>query len=600
LGLNPAGWHITLLIFRFLAAYTFWLILNQIWKEAQTKNTIVALLFLIYPAFLLQPMSVMFALHWAMYFVYMLSIWVMLRAVQNPRYFVVLITLSLILEMVHLLMLEYFVGVELLRPFFLWMLLRQKPLKARFVQVFKISAPFLLILGVYIVFRLSFSDIFSYDRNAPVILLQLLDAPFKTIGYLIQFMFQDFSEILITSWYSTIEPSLFQFTRRSNLLIWFSVAFLTAVFWVYFTKLENPKKAETQSNEWAKGMIFLGILSLLAGLLPGWAVGKTVHETNPLWNDRFAMASMFGAGMVWTGSIFLLFRKHSHILLTLGLMVSLAMGANLRKTIFYKHSWEKQEKFYWQLYWRAPALEKNTALIADSEFLSYMGVYPTSFAINTLYQNNKQASDPSYWVYIWGVHLPTWDSFRAGEDLEFYKYASKFEGNTLDNLAMLFEPEKLQCLWILRPEDQINRSLPEITYQYLPTSNLDRIQAESLQAPPEAIFGKEPQPNRCYYYEKADLARQFEDWEKVTALWNEAESLDLLPYSGVEYVPFIEAFAHTGDWEKAKTLTLHANRISDRMPIFLCDVWLNLDYENAPNDLIEKLSERLSCEALLQ
>jgi hypothetical protein len=134
----------------------------------------------------------------------------------------------------------------------------------------------------------------------------------------------------------------------------------------------------------------------------------------------------------------------------------------------------------------------------------------------------------------------------------------------------------------------------------LPTSNLDRIQAESLQAPPEAIFGKEPQPNRCYYYEKADLARQFEDWEKVTALWNEAESLDLLPYSGVEYVPFIEAFAHTGDWEKAKTLTLHANRISDRMPIFLCDVWLNLDYENAPNDLIEKLSERLSCEALLQ
>lgn len=599
LGVAPIGWHITLLFFRFLTALTFWLILNQIWTEAQAKNAIVALLFLIYPAFLLQPMSVMFALHWTMYFVFMLSVLIMLKAVQRPRYFVALMTISLVLEMAHLLMLEYFVGLELLRPLFLLMLLRKKEFRERIGQVLKISAPFLLVAGIYIPFRLSFNTIFDYDRNSPVILLRLLDAPLKTIGYLIQVMFQDFTEILITAWYNTIEPSLFYFSQRSNLLIWVGVVLFTGLFWVYFRKLEPSQHDVNQANDWAKGMLILGFLSLLAGVLPGWAVGKTVHETNPLWNDRFAMASMFGAAMSWVGAVFLLLRKRSHILLMLGFMVSVAIGANLRTAITYKQSWEKQEKFYWQLYWRAPALEEDTALVADSEFLYYMGVYPASFAINTLYQNNTPASDPDYWLYVAGEHLPPWDNFRAGEPLEFNKYASKFEGNTLDTLAMLFEPEKLQCLWILRPEDQINRSFPEVTYQYLSTSNLDRVQADSLYAPSEAIFGREPQDDRCYYYEKADLARQLEDWDAVTAIWTEAERLDLLPYSGVEYVPFIEAFAHTGDWESAKTLTLRANRITERMSPYLCEIWQGLDYQEAPLGTRQNLAERLSCDVLL-
>ena len=599
LGTRPVAWQVTALIFRFFVVLTFWGVLNQIWGESYKRNAIVAAMFLIYPVFMLQPMSVMFALHWTMYLVYMLSLLLMLKAAQSPRYFVVLMGVALLLEVFHLLIMEYFVGIEFLRPIFLFMLLRKMPSKTRLLRTLKLSTPFLLITLLYIIFRSSFSTLFAHDRNAPVVLFRLFEEPFSTIGFLIQALFQDFSEILITSWYGTIEPSLFSFTQRANLLIWLGVLLFSGFFWAYFSVLSPHNEDKKETENWAKGLMVLGLFGVLFGVAPGWAVEKTVHGSNPLWNDRFAMASMFGAAMFWVGLIFFLFKKNSHILLVLGLMISLSIGANLRSGVNYKQSWEKQQKFYWQLYWRAPAIEKDTAIIADSEFVSYMGVYPVSFAINTLYQNTTDITEANYWLYVAGEHLPKWEEYRAGADLSFHKYDSDFQGYSLDNLPILFEPEKLQCLWILQPEDQANRSLPGITYEYLPVSDLDRIQANSLVFPSETIFGKEPAHNRCYFYEKAALAHQLKDWGKVVSLWNEAEKQDLLPYNGVEYIPFIEAFARTGDWDKAKVLTLQANRITERMSPYLCDVWLNLDYQDAPDDLLENLSNRLSCASLI-
>ena len=599
LGTKPITWQVAALFFRFLIVLSFWGVLNQIWKEAYKRNAIVASLFLIYPVFLLQPMSVMFALHWTMYLVYMLSLLLMLKAAQNSRYFIALMGLALVLELFHLVMMEYFVGIEFLRPIFLFMLLRKMPLKNRLLRTLKLSLPFLLITLLYIIFRSSFSTIFSHDRNIPVVLFRLLEEPLPTIGYLVQVLFQDFSEILITSWYGTIEPVLFSFKKRYDLLIWLGVLLFSGFFWAYFSVLSPHNEDKKETENWAKGLMVLGLFGVLFGVAPGWAVGKTVHGSNPLWNDRFAMASMFGAAMFWVGLIFFLLKKNSHILLVLGLMVSLAIGANLRSALNYKQSWDKQQKFYWQLYWRAPAIEKDTAFIADSEFVSYMGVYPTSFAINTLYQNTTDVTDVNYWLYVAGERLPKWEAYRAGAELDFHKYDSDFQGYSLNSLPILFEPENLQCLWILQPEDQANRSLPEITYAYLSASNPDRIQAKSVVFPSESIFGKEPAHNRCYYYEKAALAHQFRDWDKVLSLWDEAEQSDLLPYNGVEYIPFIEAFARTGDWDKANVLTLKANLITERMSPYLCDIWLSLNYQDAPDDLLENLSNRLSCATLV-
>jgi hypothetical protein len=70
-----------------------------------------------------------------------------------------------------------------------------------------------------------------------------------------------------------------------------------------------------------------------------------------------------------------------------------------------------------------------------------------------------------------------------------------------------------------------------------------------------SIFGNEPEHGWCYTYTQAEIARQSGDWEEVVKLYKEAQQADLFPALPVEYLPFIEAFAHTGDIETALKLT---------------------------------------------
>ena len=55
------------------------------------------------------------------------------------------------------------------------------------------------------------------------------------------------------------------------------------------------------------------------------------------------------------------------------------------------------------------------------------------------------------------------------------------------------------------------------------------------------IFGAEPPHTWCYYFEKADLARQLQDWQSVLQLEKQAREHGFTPKFGPEYVPFIEA-----------------------------------------------------------
>ncbi len=73
---------------------------------------------------------------------------------------------------------------------------------------------------------------------------------------------------------------------------------------------------------------------------------------------------------------------------------------------------------------------------------------------------------------------------------------------------------------------------------------------DAKAAPPNPdIFGSEPAHNWCYYFEKADLARQGRDWQTVLPLEKQAKTQSLAPKFGPEYIPFIEAHAQIGDWQ---------------------------------------------------
>jgi hypothetical protein len=284
----------------------------------------------------------------------------------------------------------------------------------------------------------------------------------------------------------------------------------------------------------------------------------------------------------------------------LGILLSLVIGASVRSGITFKQSWEKQLNFYWQLYWRAPALEPNTMLVSDGEFLFYMGAAPTVFAVNTLYPQSVPFPELSYWVSSSTERMPDWDAFRAGAALEFTAHSSNFHGESKDSITFSFLPDDAQCLWLLSSRYGNYPFLSAGMFESLPVSALDRIHPDSAGwIPPADIFGPEPDHSWCYYFQKADLAAQQGDWEKVIDLWEQAQSRSLRPGHGVELFPFVRAQASRGGWGEAVELTVSASKISPQMRSAICNLWTEMGKDTQPSDArleaFTRIDERFQC-----
>jgi hypothetical protein len=70
--------------------------------------------------------------------------------------------------------------------------------------------------------------------------------------------------------------------------------------------------------------------------------------------------------------------------------------------------------------------------------------------------------------------------------------------------------------------------------------------------PPANLFGAEPAHKWCYYYEKAEMALQNGEWEKIVQLGDEALQQGEYPIDRVEWMPFLQAYAHLGDEQKLR------------------------------------------------
>jgi hypothetical protein len=134
-------------------------------------------------------------------------------------------------------------------------------------------------------------------------------------------------------------------------------------------------------------------------LRPGWSIGRHISDLSGIYNDRFGLAAMFGASLLIVGLVELLLRKESYRVALLCLLVGLAVGQNFRYASDYRWSWEKQQRLYWQLHWRAPGLRAPTAILADGGLVAYIGSWATTSALAQMYAPEKDAHWMDYWYY---------------------------------------------------------------------------------------------------------------------------------------------------------------------------------------------------------
>jgi hypothetical protein len=310
------------------------------------------------------------------------------------------------------------------------------------------------------------------------------------------------------------------------------------------------------------------------------------------------MGSLFGAALMITALFDWVVKIPKTRWILISALLGLLVGWHIRSANDFRWGWDKQINFYRQLYLRAPQLEPGTALLSEEEFLIFMGNYSTSYGINLIYENEEQSSSNSrqanYWLFTYAEFYTKMDEYINGSPFSIGTNDStpragiSFQGETNGTIVVSFEPGLGQCLWVMRPEYTSSKSFSQITRQLAPLSNIDRIK----QAPQNSnsfllkYLYTRPEQDWCYYYEKADLAYQYHEWDQVIQLWEAAEHKDLQPDNGFEYLPFIEAHAHTGDWETAKRMTRTSQKTMQGIDPLLCHVWSNL--ENETVDSVEK------------
>lgn len=606
LGTKPINWHIFTLMMRYLSAIAMWWSFCNLWPKQKQQVTYAAFLFTVYPIFVQQPISVAYHQHWTAYALYFISIGFMLQAVKKPRKFWFFTFLSLLTLILHLSIFEYFIGVEFLRPIFIWIMIHPivTTRQDRVMKTIRYWLPYLFVLAVYISWRMYLAMQVPDDPNLPSLLLSLITQPLETTINLLQAILQDSIYIIVSSWYKTFEPGLINFSQPFIIFSW-GIVLISALGIFYFltTWLRTGNPEPDNRSLWFRQATFVSISAIFLGVLPIWVTNRQA-SLDVLNADRFAMVAMFGASLLWVVLLERMIRGRKEILLVLSLFIGLAVGLHLRTANDYRWSWIKQKRIYWQLYWRAPWIRPQTALLSDGEMFPY--VAPT-FSFNLLYLQPEDTAHMSYWFYSLRRGFASDPShWLGGKKFREEHRDFTYTGSSMDSLILHFNPPFTNCLWILRPDDIDDPYLSDNIQQALPISNLDRIgpNAISDDYPPIEIFGLEPYHDWCYYFQKADLARQFKDWSQIVELGEKAISLGYQPdnlssNSPHEWIPFIEGYAYTGHWDEAKELTVANLEKDQNYQVELCGLWerieSNTDYSEEKDITFNEITAYLEC-----
>jgi hypothetical protein len=104
-------------------------------------------------------------------------------------------------------------------------------------------------------------------------------------------------------------------------------------------------------------------------------------------------------------------------------------------------------------------------------------------------------------------------------------------------------------------------------------SDLSIIQNGKSDMTIDPLKSMEPDHSWCYYFEKADLASQQKNWDQVVEYGEIAFNLADHPNDPIERFPFIEAYAHTGDFNLALDQSRESGQISKLTYPSLCALW---------------------------
>lgn len=590
LGTDPVKWQIFTLMMRWVGLLGFWLAFRGIWPKRTVEISWMTLLLAVYPGFTQQNIAITYSLFFILCAFFTFSLVLMVWAIRNPRRLYVYTSIAVLLSFVQLMGMEYLFGLELLRPLLLWFLLRDAGEKKRrtLIKVLKAWLPYLMVVIIFLFWRFVIYPQSGVDpeANSPLLLIELVKNPLAASIHLVQNVTQDFLHGALFTWGRVIQPEMIDFNQKMTWFSWIAGIIFASV--TAFLLLVAGKKDGEQpdgGDHFILQAILVGLAGFLLGGAPVWATNRQIIVG--MWSDRFSLGPMFGAAILVVAFMEWLSNKQVQKAIVLAAFLSLGIAAQIQTVNQYKQNWDAQKDFYWQLFWRAPSLKSGTAVLGTKIPFGLAAEYSVGFALNSIYAPDLNSMNPPYWFFSAvsdrGGKI---EDYKEQLPIEFHLRSLKYESTTSQGVAVQYK-YGLSCLHVLTQADVMTPNFSDDEKELLTISHPEQIlEKNEIGSIPEEIFGVEPAHNWCYYYQKADLARQNGRWQQVIDLNQEAVDAGLKPNNGTEYAPLIESYANSGDWKSAKNTTIKAVELTGSLKPYYCSFWQKFD--QIESDLVEK------------
>ena len=547
-GGHPIVWQILGLIIRFLLGLEAWLLLRQVWPTRQSSVLWTVLLFTVYPAFGQQWVALTHINQELIPFLFLLSSFIftvhILRNKNAPKYF---IALAILLQALGLFSTEYFFGLEILRFFFILIILAETILNRKDLLKKSILQwmPYLVVWIINAVWTYSYHQSTAY--NSYEINISSMLAPLALVNEFITTL----SLSGFTSWLGTF--NIFASVDGSATQIIAFAIFLVSTVVVFLVMQANDQYSITNSPfGWQATLI--GIVAIFAGRLPSWAAGLPLKIEFDY--DRFFVSIMLGASLFIVGLADLTLREKRAKLILLSILIGMSTAYQFTVANTYRRDWANQQEFFWQLAWRAPAIKENTALLTYELPFKYASDLQLTAPLNLIYAPELNGRDIPYVLYFLKTRFDT-NSIKANEPIELKYRTVDFSGSTSNSVVIYKEADG--CLRVLDPVYGNAETVPgasDYLINAIPLSNPSLIQTNSPNLVlDKTLFGAEPSHGWCYFYTQAEIARLANDWQGVVKLYKQTQEAGYSASMPVENLPFIEALAMTGETDKAIKLT---------------------------------------------
>ena len=593
IGPHPWRWQLLMVIMRWLTAMLVWMLLRQVWQKDEMPALWASLLFLVYPGLGQNFISLMYTHFYIVLNCFLFSLYLSILAIRQPNRRITLTIAALTFSVVNLLTLEYFYFMEFLRFILFWIVL-----EGTWIQRLRLAVilylPYFGILLAITIWRLFFFE--NQNASYSYVALQLVrENPLLGIWSIAQSILFAFWETIPHAWIFPFElTGAAELGTRVTLLAGALVLISTLAIAMY---LFFFNKSVTLKRGWVKNMFVLGIFAWLFAGVSFWLVG--IEAQLHFSADRFTMPFMLGSSLIVAALIGLLHSKPKLQYALLSLLVAFSIGKQFETNIAYVRDWDVQHDLFWQMNWRIPALEQNTAIISNDLPVTYFSDNSLSGSLNWIYSREGEMDHILYFISVrLNRGLP---DLKPGLPIEQNYLARTFHGNTSQLVVIDFSPPG--CLRVLDPQiDSDNRLLVPLLRDTAVLSNTAMIHAENSATMPESLFAPEPEHRWCYYFEKADLARQFGDWEEVVKLGDKAFILENdSPNDPVERFVFIEGYAHVGDWQRAVELSRASYKVSkDYVGPLLCRLWERIETESTGSpersEALVELRNMIACQ----